>query len=172
MELMDILKENPKPYLLMYTDGGPDHRTTYGSVKLSLIVLFKLLDLDILIAARTAPGNSWANPAERIMSLMNLAYQNVAIYRTEMSSYHEQLVKNCGSMNEIRKKAEKEHDLEEAWSKSIEETVNMLNERTERVQLKGKRFKCQTPASKDDLREFESKAACRPRSDLGKIYHK
>lgn len=68
------------PILLIYSDGGPDHRITFESVKLSLIVLFKQLDLDVLIAARTAPGHSWANPAERIMSLLNLAYQNVALY--------------------------------------------------------------------------------------------
>lgn len=74
------------PILLIYSDGGQDHRITYESVKLSLIVVFKHLELDVLIAARTAPGHSWANPAERIMSLLNLAYQNVALYREEMNS--------------------------------------------------------------------------------------
>jgi len=39
--------------LCIYTDGGPDHQTTYVSVKLSLLYL--KLDLDYLIAARTPP---------------------------------------------------------------------------------------------------------------------
>lgn len=61
----------------MYTDGGPDHRLTYVSVQLSLIAIFLELDLDVLIAARTAPNYSWANPVERIMSIINLGLQCV-----------------------------------------------------------------------------------------------
>ncbi|CAC5422380.1 unnamed protein product [Mytilus coruscus] len=67
--------------LILYSDCGPDHRITYGSVKLSLIVLFKKLNLDMLVAARTAPGHSWLNPAEHIMSILNIAVQNVAFSR-------------------------------------------------------------------------------------------
>lgn len=92
------------PMLLIYSDGGPDHRITFESVKLSLICLFKHLDLDVLIAARTAPGHSWANPAERVMSLLNLAYQNVALYRKEMNSNFEQIIKSTNTMSDIRKK--------------------------------------------------------------------
>jgi hypothetical protein len=50
-EIHDILQHvSPKPILMIFSDGGPDHRVTYHSVKLSLIVLFKCLDLDMLIA--------------------------------------------------------------------------------------------------------------------------
>ncbi|CAB4420652.1 unnamed protein product [Rhizophagus irregularis] len=61
------------PILCIYTDGGPDHRVTYGSVQISLICLFLCGDFDMLIALRTAPHQSWTNPAERIMSILNLA---------------------------------------------------------------------------------------------------
>ena len=64
-----------KPILFLYSDGGPDHRLTYSSVKLSLICLFLMLNLDYLCAARTAPYHSWKNPVERIMSLLNLGLQ-------------------------------------------------------------------------------------------------
>lgn len=157
VEMMKSVGDSPKPHLLLYSDGGPDHRTTYGSVKLSLIILFKVLHLDMLVAARTAPGHSWANPAERIMSLLNLAYQNVAIFRSEMSSNHEQAIRSCGTMKDIRKKAEKEEGLEDSWMKSVQETVQCLNNRTERVQLKGKNFQCDQPASKEEIHEFEQK---------------
>ena len=40
---------------MIYTDGGPDHLSTYMSVKLSMIALFIELDLDALVALRTAP---------------------------------------------------------------------------------------------------------------------
>ena len=58
---------------LIYTDGGPDHRFTYESVKMSLIVVFRATNLDLLVPARCASGQSWINPVERIMSLINLA---------------------------------------------------------------------------------------------------
>ena len=51
------------PILFVYTDGGPDHRTTFWSVKLAHIATFIALDLDMLIAARTAPSRSFCNPA-------------------------------------------------------------------------------------------------------------
>ncbi|XP_053395894.1 uncharacterized protein LOC123545597 [Mercenaria mercenaria] len=68
-----------KPVLLRYTDGGPDHRTTYQSVQMAAIEEFISLDLDMFIACRTAPNQSYNNPAERIMSLHNLGLQNVAV---------------------------------------------------------------------------------------------
>ena len=60
-ELKKILTNhsNPiKPILCIYSDGGPDHRLMYLAVKVSLILLFLALDLDYLLASRTAPCNS------------------------------------------------------------------------------------------------------------------
>ena len=58
--------------VFLYTDGGSDHRATYLSVKLTMISLFRYLNLDYLCAARTAPYHSFRNPAERVMSVLNL----------------------------------------------------------------------------------------------------
>ena len=60
-ELNQILssKLDTNPILLLYTDGGPDHRLTYVSVKMSLIALFLARDLDYLCAVRTPPYHSW-----------------------------------------------------------------------------------------------------------------
>lgn len=65
-ELSQLLKRRGEvpPVVFLYTDGGPDHRLTYYSVKCALISLFIDLDLDFLVAARTAPGHSWINPVE------------------------------------------------------------------------------------------------------------
>ncbi len=47
-----IEKEVPdNPALFSYSDGGPDHRLTYLSVKLALISLYLKLNLDYLCAA-------------------------------------------------------------------------------------------------------------------------
>ena len=45
-----------KPVLMIYSGARRDHYLTYHSMQLSLILVFVNLDLDMLIAARTAPG--------------------------------------------------------------------------------------------------------------------
>lgn len=82
-----------KPILMLYTDGGPDHRCTYLSVMLTCIYLWHKLDLDLLILARTPPGNSWKNPAERVMSVLNLALQSVGMMRVAAEEPFESRIK-------------------------------------------------------------------------------
>ena len=36
-----LKQDQPKPLLFIFTDGGPDHRLNYESVRISLISLFK-----------------------------------------------------------------------------------------------------------------------------------
>ncbi len=88
--------------LFLYADDGPDHRLTYLSVQLSLIALFLKVDLDILVAGRTAPSNSWANPMEKIMSIVYLGLQSIGIMRAEMGEDFEKTVANCSSLKKIR----------------------------------------------------------------------
>lgn len=47
-----------KPVLFMYSDGGPDRRLAFISVQMSLIAIFKMLNLDFLCTARTAAGGT------------------------------------------------------------------------------------------------------------------
>ena len=86
-ELHSVLltKLQNKSILCVYSDGGSDHRLTYISVQLSLIALFLNLDLDFLVACRTAPNHSWKNPVERIMSILNIGLQCVGIMRAKGS---------------------------------------------------------------------------------------
>jgi hypothetical protein len=53
-----------RPVLLLYADGEQDHNITFGSVQVALIALFRSLQLDYLLAARTCPGHSFRNPVE------------------------------------------------------------------------------------------------------------
>ena len=62
------------------------------SVKLSLIALFRWLNLDMLVALCTAPSNSWANPVERIMSIINIGLQGVGLMRQKMSDDFENAI--------------------------------------------------------------------------------
>ena len=56
----------------MTTDGRPEHRVKIESVKIPLILMFKQLKLDSLIAIRAAPRQSYVNIIERIMSFLNI----------------------------------------------------------------------------------------------------
>lgn len=80
-----------KSVLVVMSDGGPDHRLSYGSVQVALLALFIRLNLDVLITVRTCPYQSWSNTAERVMSLLNLALQNVSLERQAMSEECEKL---------------------------------------------------------------------------------
>ncbi|VDI74370.1 Hypothetical predicted protein [Mytilus galloprovincialis] len=143
------------PVLMIFSDGGPDHRITYHSVKLALIVLFKKLGVDTLIAGRTAPGNSWANPAERIMSILNLAIQNISLMREESTSAMEQVLRSANSMNDIRTKSTKYPNLKEAWMESVKPLKTVLGERTSRLKLKEVPFTVHNAAQEVDINAFE-----------------
>ena len=73
-----------KSVLFVISDGGPDHRLSYGTVQMSLLALFIRQNLDLLIAIRTCPYLSWTNLAKRVMSILNLALQHVSLVRKAM----------------------------------------------------------------------------------------
>ena len=54
------------------TDRGPKHRVNFEYVKIPLILMFKQLKLDYLIAIRAAPRQSYVNIIERVMSFLNI----------------------------------------------------------------------------------------------------
>ena len=87
-------QDSSKPILILI-NGGPDHRVTFSSFRLALITLFRALDLDMmLVSVRTCPYQSWTNMAERVLSTLNLALQNVALAREEFKEF----VKNKNSL--------------------------------------------------------------------------
>ena len=104
-EITNLIKVNglmlSKHVLVIVSDGGPDHRVTFGSVQVSSLTLFRSLDLDMLICVRTCPYQSWTNIAERIMSTLNLALQNVSLARTSMGEHAESMVKNASCSTTI-----------------------------------------------------------------------
>jgi hypothetical protein len=140
-----------KLILFLYTDGGPDHRVTYVSTQLSLIALFLNLDLDLLCAARTAPNQSWRNPVERMMSIINLGLQSVDLTRKEMSSDAEKALKNCNSLKQIRSGGEQ---YKKEVAESIKQPIDLVSDIMQRLELKGKHFEIETACSDDELEAF------------------
>ena len=59
-----------------------------------------------MVVMRTAPTQSWANPVERVMSVLNLGLQGVALAREVMDEEYEHEFKKCNGMSAVRKVAE------------------------------------------------------------------
>ena len=140
-----------KSIVFLYTDGGPDHRLTYISTQLSLVALFLNLDLDLLCAARTAPNQSWRNPVERIMSVVNLGLQSVGLMRKEMSSNAEKALKNCNSLKQIRSVGE---PFKLEVQESIQQPIDLIADVMSRLELKGKKFVVEQASSENEVEAF------------------
>lgn len=139
------------PLIFFYHDGGPDHRLTYYSVMISYICAFRWLNLDFLVAVQTAPNNSWINPCERLMSILNLGLQCVSTTREKASDDIEATLKSCNSMSAIRKEADSKSLLKEAVGASLAPVISLVENRFERLSLKENKFEIGQTATNDDI---------------------
>ena len=145
--LREKLDEIP-PILFLYSDGGPDHR---GSVQVSLVCLFLRLKLDMIVAIRCAPHQSWTNLAERCMSILNLALQNVALQRESMSPDFEKKVSDVSTLSDLRSLLSNKSDFQAAYLNSMQPVIDLLNNRFSRMKLKESRISTYTGASESDI---------------------
>lgn len=140
------------PYtLLKFTDDGTDQRNTLESVKCASICVFKEMNLDMMILARCAPGHSYVNPAERVMSILNLALQNVALERKESTEKMNKVLKSCNSMADVRNLAEKTPEVKTAWIESVEPVASVLLYRFLRLKLKDDPVKALDPVIDQEI---------------------
>ena len=148
-------QNDENPVLMVYTDGGPDHRVNFLSVQIWYMAIFIARDLDCLIAVRTPPYNSWKNPAERIMSELNLALQAVGMARARMVPNLEKMMLSCNSMKAIRAAAASNPQLREAFKDSLKPVILLLSSLFQRLKLKGEPFTVFTSATSNDLDRLE-----------------
>ena len=155
-ELANILEDKvfDKPLLFLYSDGGPDHRVTYLSVKLALVALFLKLDLDYLCAARTAPYHSYRNPVERVMSFVNLGLQAIALAREKMGDEMEKEAAKCNSLKALRAVAEQKPEFKNAAMDSMSPVKILLSDIIRRLELKGVKFQVFSAATQSGLNDF------------------
>ena len=76
------------------------------------------------------------NPAECCMSLLNLGLQNVSLSHASMDDEHEELIKDCHSVADVRRVAEKAASLRPAYASSMEGVVSAVDSCFEQLQLK------------------------------------
>ena len=126
--LFKIIKElkHISPILTKYTDDRADQRNTPESVKVAFIWLLKELDLSFMIATRCAPGHSYMNSAERVMSILNLGLKSVATGKAPCDDEStEKKVQKWNSTAELRELDGKVFEIKEAWLNSVDE-VKMI----------------------------------------------
>ncbi len=105
-EHIPLLKEqvtNDISALLMFTDGGPDHNCNHLSVQTALLALFLICGMDTMVVLKTAPHQSWTNPAECITSVLNLGLQGCSLARTAMYANFEATMRKCNGMGALRR---------------------------------------------------------------------
>ena len=105
----------------------------------------------MLVAVRTCPTQSWVNPAERCMSILNLALQNVALERELMDVGFENLIRNKTNMKDVREKAKRNELLESKYVKAMESPISIVTERFESMSLKEEKVKTYKAASKESI---------------------
>ena len=105
--------------MLLVTNGGGDHNVSHASVQVALICLFFYLDLDMLVAMRTCPTQSWTNIAERVMSILNIALQHCATEREAMDAQFERILKAKNNMTNLREATSKNSALQNAFATNM-----------------------------------------------------
>ena len=126
--------------LLKYHDGGADHNITFASVQLASICEFLLTGVDMMVSMRTVPGQSWTNPAERIMSCINFGLQGVVVERSKIHPPTlEASIAKCNSMAAIRKALEHEPVARSRMTAALDSTKAKLTEALSRVHRNGER---------------------------------
>lgn len=113
-----------KSILLLYSDGGPDHNTTYLSSKVAIIALHLMLNMDMTIHLRTAPHHSWKNMIERVFAGVNVGLQAVGLMRCQASPELESKLKNASNLTDLRKAVV---DHEEEYAESHRPCKELLN---------------------------------------------
>jgi hypothetical protein len=86
----------------------------------------------MFVACRTAPHQSFNNPAERVMSLLNLGLQNVSLSRPEMDAGFEMQMKSLSSMSAVRNS--RKESLKTALKESVGITIGHVKEILSRLQ--------------------------------------
>ena len=155
-ELIKILTSQNKeknPVLLLYSDGGPDHRIVYLEVQLALLALFIFLDLDCLHAVRTAPYQSFHNPVERCMSTLNLGLQFVSLARAKMDDDTEKILNKCSSIQSIREKPE----IKLKFIESITPAIETLEQVMARLQYDSKQVFVSKAATNQEIKQLKNK---------------
>ena len=98
--VLDILRKHglldKVQVLVVQSDGRPDRNHTFWTVVLAyLAIALSLPNLQQLVVKRGAAGQSYVNPVERVMSVLNLALQGYAGCRDDATPETEAVLRTA-----------------------------------------------------------------------------
>ena len=120
-----------------YHDGGCDHNVRHLRSKLANIAYFLKKDLDFLCSVQTPPKHSWKNPAERVISVLNIGLQGVGVMRDPTASC-EQSLKRANGISGIRKLAESQPVLKNEVIKCVSKPKTLLESVFQQLSIKSR----------------------------------
>ena len=91
------------------------------------------------------------------MSILNLGLQNVSLEHQQGSEATERALKDCRSMNDIRKLAEKSPDIRRVWVESVMPPRSIIESHFSHLKLKDKPIQVDDPVSEDDVNKLMSR---------------
>ena len=106
----------------------------------------------MVIAVRTPPYNSWKDPAECIMSILNIGLQSVGLACNTLENPNlEKKIATCSNMSEIRKLAEKEPLIKDGLKQAVQPVKDLLEDVFSRLSLKDEPFQIFQAASEQEI---------------------
>ena len=116
-------------------------------VKIAIIALQKFLDLERITVARTAPGHSFKNPAEKINCILNLGLYRIGCMRQQSpNAKFEFEITKCDTLSKQRNLVEKNSGNEALFAETCAPCINLMKQNFEELSLKDEKFICLDPA--------------------------
>ena len=102
-------------------NGGADHSTTFLYTQYTHLALFLIGNLDVLKIGRCTPNQSYINPAERSMSLLNIGLYGLALQRGHAGAF-EKIISSCKTMKGLKEKSNEHQWLKGTYLASLEKS--------------------------------------------------
>ena len=143
---MQVLDENVKPYQYC--------------VYITLVSISVHMNYRYPVDSKEASTDRWKKVLEamnkcrnvrNVMSLLNLALQNVSLERQAMSEECEKLVHNVKTVKELRSHVVTHPNLGEEIGQSLQPVTDLLNARFQQMKLKDHHFKAGDVASEEQI---------------------
>ena len=139
------------PIIVHVHDGASDYNMTLGGALLAHLAEYVLTGADMVLSMRFCPYQSYNDPAERVMSLLNMGLQALALARSEMPAEMEDFMKTCSSMADVRKLAAEHPQVKSAVTKAMEEPIRLVAERFEKLEWTENPIAIIPPATDSEL---------------------
>ena len=134
-------------------DGAADYNMLNGGALLAHLVDYFSSGADLVISFRFCPYQSYLDPVEHCMSLLNLGLQAVALARDMMPPELERELKGCSSMKDVRKKALMKPQIRAAVLAAMEAPIQLVNSRFDQLEWTENPVTCLPPATEEELED-------------------